>query len=105
MPQEVKWTLKGMEAITGEPQCPPFYLPDVKLEPTNIPDRREILSNMVGAEKFPILPYYNEWADATCIWEACINGDQGRHQRIRLVHEHVERDAGMGGLVQAGFLG
>ena len=75
MPQEVKWTLKGMEAITGEPQCPPFYLPDVKLEPTNIPDRREILSNMVGAEKFPILPYYNEWADATCIWEACINGD------------------------------
>ena len=22
MPQEVKWTLKGMEAITGEPQCP-----------------------------------------------------------------------------------
>ena len=30
---------------------------------------------MVGAEKFPILPYYNEWADATCIWEACINGD------------------------------
>ena len=75
MPQEVKWTLKGMEAITGEPQCPPFYLPDVKLEPTNIPDRREILSNKVGAEKFPILPYYNEWADATCIWEACINGD------------------------------
>ena len=75
MPQEVKWTLKGMEAITGEPQCPPFYLPDVKLEPTNIPDRRESLSNMVGAEKFPILPYYNEWADATCIWEACINGD------------------------------
>ena len=75
MPQEVKWTLKGMEAITGEPQCPPFYLPDVKLEPTNIPDRREILSNMVGAEKFPILPYYNEWADAACIWEACINGD------------------------------
>ena len=75
MPQEVKWTLKGMEAITGEPQCPPFYLPDVKLEPTNIPDRREILSNMVDAEKFPILPYYNEWADATCIWEACINGD------------------------------
>ena len=75
MPQEVKWTLKGMEAITGEPQCPPFYLPDVKLEPTNIPDRREILSNLVGAEKFPILPYYNEWADATCIWEACINGD------------------------------
>ena len=75
MPQEVKWILKGMEAITGEPQCPPFYLPDVKLEPTNIPDRREILSNMVGAEKFPILPYYNEWADATCIWEACINGD------------------------------
>ena len=75
MPQEVKWTLKGMEAITGEPQCPPFYRPDVKLEPTNIPDRREILSNMVGAEKFPILPYYNEWADATCIWEACINGD------------------------------
>ena len=75
MPQEVKWTLKGMEAITGEPQCPPFYLPDVKLEPTNIPDRREILSNMVGAEKFPILPYYNEWADATCLWEACINGD------------------------------
>ena len=75
MPQEVKWTLKGMEAITGEPQCPPFYLPDVKLEPTNIPDRREILSNMVGAEKSPILPYYNEWADATCIWEACINGD------------------------------
>ena len=75
MPQEVKWTLKGMEAITGEPQCPPFYLPDVKLEPTNIPDRREILSIMVGAEKFPILPYYNEWADATCIWEACINGD------------------------------
>ena len=75
MPQEVKWTLKGMAAITGEPQCPPFYLPDVKLEPTNIPARREILSNMVGAEKFPILPYYNEWADATCIWEACINGD------------------------------
>ena len=55
---------------------------------------------MVGAESSRILPYYNEWADATCIWEACINGDpyplKGRHQRIRLVHEHVERDAGMG---------
>ena len=75
MPQEVKWTLKGMEAITGEPQCPPFYLPDVKLEPTNIPDRREVLGNMVGGDKFPILPYYNEWADATCLWEACITGD------------------------------
>lgn len=75
MPQEVKWTLKGMEAITGEPQLPPFYLSDVKLDPMNIPDRREILDNMVGAEKFPILPYYNEWADATCLWEACITGD------------------------------
>ena len=103
MPQEVKWTLKGMEAITGEPQCPPFYLPDVKLEPTNIPDRREILSNMVGAEKFPILPYYNEHLGS--MHQRRSVSAQGRHQRIRLVHEHVERDAGMGGLVQAGFLG
>lgn len=72
MPQEVKWTLKGMEALTGEPMCPPMYLADKQVDPMNIPDRREVLGNMIGAEKFPILPYYNEWADATCIWKACL---------------------------------
>ncbi len=72
MPQEVKWTLKGMEALTGQPMCPPMYLADKQVDPMNIPDRREVLGNMIGAEKFPILPYYNEWADATCIWKACL---------------------------------
>ena len=56
------------------------------------------LGNMVGADKLPAFwPYYNEWADATCIWKACLRRGrpvpaEGRHQRVRLVHEHVERE-------------
>ena len=55
---------EGHGALTGEPMCPPMYLADKQVDPMNIPDRREVLGNMIGAEKFPILPYYNEWADA-----------------------------------------
>ncbi len=75
MPQEVKWTPQGHGGHHGERQCPPFYLPDVKLEPTNIPDRREILSNMVAPRSSRSCRTTTSGADATCIWEACINGD------------------------------
>jgi len=30
---------------------------------------------MVSADRFPLLAYYNEWSDATRIWNACIEGD------------------------------
>ena len=30
---------------------------------------------MVGADEFPITAYYNEWADATRIWDACLTGE------------------------------
>ncbi len=53
MPQEVKWTLKGMEALTGQPMCPPMYLADKQVDPMNIPDRREVLGNMIGARSSP----------------------------------------------------
>ena len=36
----------------------------VEPDPTNLPDKIETLSNMVGAEEFPLTAYYNEWADA-----------------------------------------
>ncbi|MCR5582882.1 MAG: molybdopterin-dependent oxidoreductase [Eggerthellaceae bacterium] len=65
MPQEVKWQLKGLG-------MPIPYLPDAQVDPTNIPDRYEVLDNMVGADKFPITAYYNEWADATSLWEAVL---------------------------------
>ena len=35
-----EWTLKGMEALTGEPMCPPIYLADKQVDPMGIPDRR-----------------------------------------------------------------
>ncbi len=69
MPQEVKWQLKGLGA------CPPFYLADEEVPMDQIPDRYEVLQNMVGADKFPITAYYNEWSDATCTWNAALTGD------------------------------
>ncbi len=64
--------LEGMEALTGQPMCPPMDLADKQVDPMNIPDRREVLGNMIGADSFPHSADYNEWADATCIWKACL---------------------------------
>ncbi len=68
MPQEVKWR-------KGSSHWAPSPLEGVEPDPMNVPDRIEILSNMVSADRFPLLAYYNEWADATRIWNACIEGD------------------------------
>lgn len=66
MPQEVKAQLIAMGVIPVD---------GVEPDPTNLPDKFDTLSNMVGVEKFPITAYYNEWADATAIWEACTTGE------------------------------
>ena len=68
MPQAVKKQLLGL----GTPL--PYY-PDETIDPNDIPDQYEVYSNMVGADKFPLTAYYNEWADATCLWEAALTGD------------------------------
>ena len=66
MPQEVKAQLISLGVIPVE---------GVEPDPMNVPDRIETLSNMVSADRFPLLAYYNEWSDATRIWNACIEGD------------------------------
>lgn len=66
MPQEVKAQLTALGVIPVEGVTP---------DPTNVPDRYDTLSNMVGADEFPITAYYNEWADATCLWNACLTGE------------------------------
>ena len=66
MPQEVKAQLVALGTIPMEGVTP---------DPTNLPDKIDTLSNMIGAEKFPLTAYYNEWSDATMIWEACLDGD------------------------------
>ncbi len=68
MPQAVKKQLKGLGVDI------PYY-PDEKIDPNDIPDAYDTYSNMVGVDKFPITAYYNEWADATCLWEAVLNDD------------------------------
>lgn len=30
---------------------------------------------MVGGDKYPLLKYWNKWAEATSIWDACITGE------------------------------
>ena len=70
MPQAVKYQLKGLGIL------PPEVYPDVPVnEPPNIPDQYEVYSNMVGADEFPMTAYYNEWADATRIWDAALTGE------------------------------
>ena len=66
MPQEVKAQLIALGEIPVEGVTP---------DPLNVPDRYDTLSNMVGADEFPITAYYNEWADATRIWDACLTGE------------------------------
>lgn len=66
MPQEVKAQLIALGIIPVEGVDP---------DPTNVPDRIETLDNMIGVEKFPLTAYYNEWSDATCVWDACITGE------------------------------
>ena len=66
MPQAVKAQLIALGQIPVEGVTP---------DPTNLPDQFDVLSNMVGVEKFPMLAYYNEWADATEIWNACLESD------------------------------
>ena len=78
MPQEVKAQLISLGVIPVE---------GVEPDPMNVPDRIETLSNMVSADRFPLLAYYNEWSDATCIWKACLRRGrpvpaEGRHQRV-----------------------
>ncbi len=68
MPQAVKKQLKGLGVDI------PYY-PDEQIDPNDIPDAFDTYSNMVGVDKFPITAYYNEWADATCLWEAVLNDD------------------------------
>ena len=65
MPQEVKAQLISLGVIP---------VPGVEPDPLNAPDKYESLSNMIGADEFPLTAYYNEWSDATRIWEACIDG-------------------------------
>lgn len=63
-PQHVKAQLMKLGVMPGgEP------------DPLNLPDHFEAYSNMIGVEKFPLTAYYNEWSDATCIWEACATGE------------------------------
>lgn len=70
MPQAVKYQLKGLGIL------PPEVYPDVPVnEPPNIPDQYEVYSNMVGADEFPMTAYYNEWSDATRIWDAALTGE------------------------------
>lgn len=70
MPQAVKYQLKGLGIL------PPEVYPDVPVnEPPNIPDHYEVYSNMVGADEFPMTAYYNEWSDATRIWDAALTGE------------------------------
>lgn len=63
MPQHVKAQLMGLGVIPGG-----------TVDPTNLPDHYEVYSNMVGGEDFPLTSFYNEWADATRIWDACLSG-------------------------------
>lgn len=65
MPQEVKAQLISLGVIP---------VPGVEPDSLNVPDKYESLSNMIGADEFPLTAYYNEWSDATRIWEACIDG-------------------------------
>ena len=110
MPQEVKWTLKGMEALTGEPMCPPMYLADKQVDPMNIPDRREVLGQHDRRREVPAFwPYYNEWADATCIWKACLG--EGEYPLKGGINESgsfmnmSNANACLGGALEAGLLG
>ena len=66
MPQEVKHQLKGLGV------CPPMYTDIPEYDIMNIPDKYEVLSNNISNEKFPLLSLYNEWSDATQIWEAVL---------------------------------
>ncbi|MDR0515202.1 MAG: molybdopterin-dependent oxidoreductase [Coriobacteriaceae bacterium] len=59
MPAHVKAQLMGLGVIPGG-----------KEDPLNLPDHFDVYSDMVGADEFPLTAYYNEWADATRIWEA-----------------------------------
>lgn len=40
-----------------------------------LPDAYEQYKPMLSNDKFPMISYYNEWADATMIWEAATEGD------------------------------
>ena len=92
MPQEVKAQLISLGVIPVE---------GVEPDPMNVPDRIETLSNMVSADRFPLLAYYNEWSECHPHLERLHRGRplpaEGRHQRVRLVHEHVQREPGLGG--------
>lgn len=66
MPQEVKAQLIALGVIPVEGVTP---------DPMNVPDKFDTLSNMIGVEKFPLTAYYNEWSDATSLWEACMTGE------------------------------
>ena len=66
MPQEVKAQLIALGEIPVEGVTP---------DPLNVPDRYDTLSNMVGADEFPITAYYKVVGDATRIWDACLTGE------------------------------
>ena len=109
MPQEVKWTLKGMEALTGEPMCPPMYLADKQVDPMNIPDRREGAGQHDRRREVPHSAVLQRVGRRHLHLEGVPGRGrvpaEGRHQRVRFVHEHVERDACLGGALEAGLLG
>ncbi|MCD8315791.1 MAG: molybdopterin-dependent oxidoreductase, partial [Eggerthellaceae bacterium] len=68
MPQGVK---KQLLAVGTEL---PYY-PDETFDITDVPDQFDCYDNMIGVDKYPLTAYYNEWADATCLWEAATTGE------------------------------
>ncbi|MCI8424783.1 MAG: molybdopterin-dependent oxidoreductase [Adlercreutzia sp.] len=70
MPPAVKHVLSGLGAL------PPMYEGTVpQYDITDLPDQYEVHTNMVGADKYPLLAYYNEWCDVVSMYEAILTGD------------------------------
>ena len=62
--------------LSGLGALPPMYEGTVpQYDITDLPDQYDVYSNMVGADKYPVLALYNEWCDVASMYQAILTGD------------------------------